>query len=133
MLGDCEKAIPLLQASFDRNAAQPSVYKMGMFWVQLAKGNPEEAFAEARRIDAPEFAHGHAAAAVAAAHAGLWEGAESALQALLKVEPDYADHVVDDLHVRHVHPELVRLWLEGLRKAGLPLPTDTPRSALRAV
>ncbi len=133
MLGDCERAIPLLKASFDRNVAQPSVYRMGMFFVQLASGNPEEAFAEAKRIDAPQFAHGHAAAAVAAAHAGLRAEAKSALRAVLEVEPDYADHVVEDLHVHHIHPELARLWLEGLRKAGLPLPTDTPRSALRAV
>ena len=133
MLGDGAKAIPLLEASFDLNLAQPSVYRMGMFWVQLARGNYAEALAEAKRIDAPGFAHGHAAVAVAAAHAGLREEAELALQALLKVESDYARHVVEDLRVRHIQPELVRLWLEGLRNAGLPFPADAARSNLRAV
>jgi TolB-like protein/tetratricopeptide (TPR) repeat protein len=133
MLGDSERAENLLRASFYLNAGQPAVYRMGMFWVQLARGNYAEALAEARGADAPDFVHSHAAVAIAAALLGRRQEAEIGLQALLQVDPDYGDHAIADLNVRSIQPDLSRLWLDGLRKAGLLIPTDSPRTTLRAV
>ena len=132
MLGDSEKAAALLEASFELNAAQPAVYRMGMFWVQLARGDYLEALAEARLIDAPDFVHSHAAVAIAAALLGRRQEAEIGLRALLQADPDYGVHVIADLQVRSIHPDLCRLWLDGLRKAGLLILIDSPRRTVRA-
>jgi len=74
---------------------------------------------------------------MAAARLGLQQGAEAALDAVLLIDPNYGDHIVADLTLRNLHPDLIRVVADELRKAGLPgSETTSPaiaRPALHAV
>jgi TolB-like protein len=119
MLTEWEKAMPLLEESFARNPAEPSLYRSGLFLYHYAHGHYEEALAEARRIETPNVVYGFVGVAMAAGQLGLRQEAEAALKSILMIDPNYGDHVVDDLTARTLHPDLVRIGVEGLRKAGL--------------
>jgi TolB-like protein len=120
MLTVWDKAVPLLEESFARNPAQPSAYRVGLFLYHYAGGRFDRALAEARRIEAPDIVHGFVVAAAAAAQLGSQREAAAAVQSILSVDPHYGDHVISDLNHRHLHPDLIRSVVDGLRKAGLP-------------
>jgi hypothetical protein len=80
-----------------------------------------EALAEARKIETPDLVFGHAVLAMAAAQLGLTDEAEAAVRRILAINPEYADQVVGDLEKRNIHPDLIPLVVDGLRKAGLPI------------
>jgi adenylate cyclase len=133
MLADWDRATPLLQESFERNPAPPSGYRIGLFLIKYASGAYREAFAEARRIDAPQFVDGLAAVAIGAAQLGFRAEVEAATRALLAVDPEYGTRVVTDMRARNLHPDLLRLWVDGLRKAGVRVSPDGGPKVLRAV
>jgi adenylate cyclase len=120
MLADWEKAVPLLEESFARNPAEPSTYRMGLFLYHYVHGRYEEALIEARRIDAPHVVHGFMAVAMAAAQLGRRRETDAAVRAMLAIDPNCGDHVVADLSGRNLHPDLIRIVVDGLREAGLP-------------
>jgi TolB-like protein/tetratricopeptide (TPR) repeat protein len=116
-LADWERAVPLLEGSYERNPAQPSTYRIGLALWHLWHGRFEAALDEARKVDAPGVVYGHAAAAVAAAELGLWHDAAAAIRALRAINPDYLLHAEADLRQRNLHPRLVALVTAGLAKA----------------
>lgn len=120
LLTEWGKAVPLLEESFVRNPAQPSTYRVGLSLYHYAHGRYEEALAEARRIEAPHVVYGFLAVAAAAGQLGLQGEADAAVNAILMIDSGYGDHVVADLKVRNLHPDLIRILIDGLRKAGLP-------------
>ena len=121
MLGDWDKAVPLLEASYAANPAQPGSYRVGLFLYHYAHGRFAEALAEARRVNAPSVLYGHVAVAVTAAELGRDDEAADAVTAIRGIDPDYGAHAAADLEGRHVAPELVTVLLAGLEKAGLPV------------
>lgn len=128
-----QKAVPLIEESYARNPAQPGRYRCGLVLYHYAHGRYQEAFIEARRIGTPRHFFGTLFLAIAAARLGLRQEAEDAVRAMLKIDPRYGEHVTADLQARHTHPDLVRLIVDGLRKAGLSITdtasTETGRSA----
>jgi tetratricopeptide (TPR) repeat protein len=120
MQTEWDKAVQLLEESFARNPAQPSTYRAGLSLYHYAGGRYDKALAEARRIEAPGIVHGFVVLAAAAAQLGLQREAGAAVRSILAIDPQYGDHVISDLSRRHLHPELIRTVVEGLRKVGLP-------------
>ncbi|BCH25666.1 adenylate cyclase [Mesorhizobium sp. L-8-3] len=119
MLAEWEKAVPLLEESFSRNPVQPGSYRLGLFFYHCAHGRFEEALREARKIGTPHMILGPMAIAVAAAHLGDHEEAVKAVGQMIALDASYGDHVVADLESRNLHPDLIRMAVDGLRKAGL--------------
>ncbi len=117
ILADWDRAVPLLEASYERNPAQPSGYRVGLAIWHLWHGRLAQALSEARRVDAPGVVYGHVTVAVAAIGLGLAEEAASALDALDRVDPSYMSRAAGDLTRRHVHPRLVQIVMDGLAKA----------------
>jgi adenylate cyclase len=115
-----EKAVPLLEAAFDHNPAQPGIYRIGMFFYYLAHGRFEQALHEGRRVHAPHVVYGHVAIAIAAAELGRKQEAAEAVRRILAIDPSYGDRVVHDLESRNLHEVLIAQVVDGLRKAGLP-------------
>ncbi len=115
-----DKAVPLLEEAFERNPAQPGMYRIGMFLYHLAHGRFEEALHEGRRVHAPSVLYGHVAIAIAAAELGHRQEAAEAVRRILNIDPLYGDRVVHDLECRNLHEVLIAQVVEGLRKAGLP-------------
>lgn len=117
-----EKGLPLLREAFARNPGQPSGYRLPLFVDHYRNGRYREALAEARKIDTPHLVYGHAALAMASAQLGLMREAEAAVSQILTIDPVYGEHVVEDLAKRNIHPDLIPIVVEGLRKAGVPMP-----------
>lgn len=132
MLGDWENAVPLIQESFARNPAQPGSYRVGLFLYHYAQGRYEEALMEARKMGTPQVLYGPITVAMAAAQLGHWDEAREAVRQILELDPAYGDHIVSDMETRNLHPDLIRLVVEGLRKAGLPGRDTTPSQPLLA-
>jgi len=119
MLGDWEKAVPLLEESYARNSAQPGGYRIGLFLFHYAHGRYELALQQARKMGSL-VTYGSVAVAMAAAKLGYAEEACRAIKRILALDPCYGDHVVADLEKRSLRPELITMVVDGLREAGLP-------------
>jgi TolB-like protein len=117
-----EQGLPLLREAIARNPGQPSGYRLALFLDHYVNGRYAEALAEATKIDTPHLVYGHAALAMAAAQLGLTREAEVAVGRILMIDPAYGEHVVEDLEKRNIHPDLIPVVVEGLHKAGLPVP-----------
>lgn len=74
---------------------------------------------EVQKVCAPHVVHGHLVTAAIAGHLDEQREAEAAIGRILAIDPTYGDHVVADLERRNLHPDLIRILLDGLRRAGL--------------
>lgn len=115
-----EEALPLLRDSYARNPAQPPNHRIGLALHHYMQGRYRDALAEMRRGTVRHVVQALVVVAAAAAQVGETAEAGGAVQAILAIDPDYGDHVVEDLVGRNVHPDIIAAMLEGLRKAGLP-------------
>lgn len=132
MLADWQKAVPLLEESFARNPAQPGSYRVGLFFYHYAHGRYEDALMEARKMGTPHLLYTPMTVAMAAAQLGRRDEAAEAVRHIVELDPDYGDHVVTDLERRNLHPDLVAMVVDGLRRAGLPGRDTTPSQPLSA-
>ncbi len=117
LLGQGEKARPLLEESFVRNPFQPNVYRIGLFLVEYAAGNFKAALTEARKLCAPDTVYPFVAIAAAAGHRRQAGSPACRPEGPRADEPDYRAHLVADLEDRNLDPDLLRSILDGLRKA----------------
>lgn len=115
MLMDWHEAVPLLEESYARNPAQPGPYRIGLALYHYAHGRYRAALTESRKIDAAHVVYGHLLQAVAAARLGLWKDAEAAARQVLAIDPEYFEHIVEDLQSRNLDPELILAIIDGLR------------------
>ncbi len=132
MLAQWDKAMPLLDAAFERNPFQPSTYRVALSLFHLAHGRYAESLVEARRVIAPDVPYGHLLRAVNAAHLGYEDEVRSAIAEVLRIDARYGQIAVSDMRSRNLHPSLIRLVVLGLRKAGMEvdlseLTTSQPR------
>jgi adenylate cyclase len=125
-----EEGLSLLRDAYARNPGQPSGYRLAFFLDHYLHGRYEPALAEARRIDAPQIVYGHLAVAMSAGALGRAGEAQAAVGRLLAIDPAYGEHVVQDLEKRNIHPDLVPVIVEGLRKAGLNVPEAVGREKI---
>jgi adenylate cyclase len=114
-----DKGLPLVQEAYARNPGQSSQYRIALFLHHYLEGRYRDALAEARRIDAPGVIYQHLTLAMAYAQLGRAEEAQEAVDEMLAIDPAYGEHVVADLHKRNVHPDLIKVVVDGLERAGL--------------
>jgi TolB-like protein len=119
MLAQWDKAMPLLDAAFERNPFQPSTYRVALSLFHLAHGRFAESLVEARRVSAPDVPYGHILRAVSAAHLGYDDEVRSALAEIMRIDANYGQIAISDLRSRNLHPSLIRLVALGLQKAGM--------------
>jgi tetratricopeptide (TPR) repeat protein len=113
---------PLIEEAFARNPALPSGYRIATFLDYYMHGQFDSALQEALQIKARYVIYGYLAVAAAYGQLGEKAKATAALSELLKVDPDYGDHVEADLARRGVSPGIIRAVIDGLKKAGLRAP-----------
>lgn len=113
------KAVPLLERAFAQDPDLPSSYRVTLSLHHYVSGRFEEALAEATRIDLPDYRYAHMMRAMAYAQLGRLNEAAASVQRLLQLEPQFARTIVPDLQASSVHPDLIRVVIDGLRKAGL--------------
>lgn len=118
--GELRKGVPLIERSYAWNPAQPTTFRMGLFFYHYSHGRYAEALAQARQVQAPGVLYGHVAVAAAAAELGDAESASAAIASVLAIDRNYGDHVAADLAGRGLAPALAHHLIAGLAKAGLP-------------
>jgi adenylate cyclase len=114
-----DKGLPLLREAFARNPAQPSGYRLAFVVDHYISGRYEEALAEAKKVEAPNIIFTHMALAMAYAALDQEQEAAAALKSILAIDAQYGDHIYADLAKRNLHPDLIQVVVDGLRKAGL--------------
>jgi TolB-like protein/Tfp pilus assembly protein PilF len=119
LYGDWDEGFPLVQEAFARNPAQPGVYRIVTFLHFYLNKQYPEALAEAEKANIPSVIHLHMLQAMAHAQLGQTEQADAAVREILKIDPQYGEHVIADLKGRNIHPDIIRAVVDGLLKAGL--------------
>jgi adenylate cyclase len=119
---DFDRGVPLLEESFRRNPAQPGTYRVALALWHLWEGRDVASLEEARRTGMPHLPHGAIIEAAVAGRLGDVDAARCAVKRILATDPEIAASPVDWLSARGVHPALVKLLVEGLVDAGLPVP-----------
>lgn len=114
---------PLIEEAFARNPATPSGYRIANFQYHYMRGDYQAALSEALQVKARYVLYGYLCAAAAYGQLGDKANARAALAELLKIDPDYGEHVTDDLARRGVSPNIVTALVDGLVKAGLRVPS----------
>jgi len=120
--GDWERGCALADRAWELNPSLPGVYRYTAWHDAYGRGDYQAALDLALRIDAPENFYNHAVQAMCYAQLGQMDPAHRAVRTLLELRPDYAE-VARDLHGRWIRPDLVEKLMEGLRKAGLDVPS----------
>jgi len=113
------KGLPLVEQAFHRNPAQPGQYRVATFLHHYIHGRYGEALTEAKKIEAPGVIYNHIALAMAYARLDLTEQAAAEVGRIVAIDPAYGDRVIADLRKRNLHPNLIRVVVDGLEKAGL--------------
>jgi TolB-like protein len=117
---------PLIAEAFARNPGLPSGYRIASFLDHYMHGDYQSALQEAFQIKARYVVYGYLALASAYGQLGEKNNAAAAVAELLKIDPGYGDKVRADLARRGNSPHIVRAVVEGLVKAGLPVPPAQP-------
>jgi hypothetical protein len=115
------------------NPNHPGWYWYADFYNAYRQGDDRAALSFALKINLPGQWFSHAAMAAAYGQLGECDAAGKALRDLLKLRPDVATTVRNDIEKWGV-PEYVERIIDGLRKAGLEIAEavgTADRSALR--
>lgn len=119
--GNWEGGLALLRQTFERNPAAPSGYRIPLALHAYFLGRYDEALAEARRINLPDFIYTHVLVAMAAAASGHEQESAAAVRRILAIDPAFGANAVADLRSRNQHPRIIRAVADGLGRAGLPV------------
>lgn len=122
--GQGETGMALLREAYARNPGQPSGYRMAIFLHHYLEGRFEEAYLEAKKIDATNLIYTHVAMALAASKRGRADEARDAVDRILALAPNFGEIIVADLEKRNITPDIVSAVVEGLRDAGLFVPGE---------
>lgn len=114
-----ELSRPLIAEAFARNPETPSGYRIANFQYHYMHGDYEAALKEALQVKARFVLYGYLCQAAAYGQLGDKENGAAAVAELLKIDPNYGDHVEADLAKRGNSPGIIRKVIEGLVKAGL--------------
>ena len=118
--GMWDKGLPLLESA---RALQPGpdldAYRIPIFLRAYLDGRYEDALAIAKSINLPDVIFTHIALAMAYGQLGDTEQARAAVARIREFDAAYGDHVFADLHKRNIAPELITVFADGLRRAGL--------------
>ena len=123
LLAKWNQSAPLIAEAYARNPAAPSGYHVASFLNSYMHGDYQSALQQALEVKAPYTLYGHVTRAAAYAQLGDSVNAAAAVSEILKIDPKYADHVVEDLKKRNMDPAIIRALVEGLAKAGLGAPS----------
>ncbi len=125
LAGRWDRGAALIRKAIALNPYHPGWYYLALFHDHYRKGQYEEALGEAQKINMPQLWETYSTLAQTYAQLGRRSQAEAAVAALLKVYPDFAENAWREFRKRNLPEAEIAHLLEGLRKAGLPVPEPT--------
>ena len=116
-----ERGITLVRKAIALDPFHPPWFHFPIARYHFERGEYEEALVAARKIDIPDFFYPHVYLAAIYAELGRQSEAQSALEELLKVRPDFTiEKLIHDRRKYNASDDSIRHWVAALRKAGLP-------------
>ena len=119
LTGNWERGFPLVQEALARNPGQSGLYRIVTFFHFYLAGEYKEALVEADKADIPSTIYNHIILAMAHAQLGQAKDADADVKEILRIDPQYGEHVAADLKKHNVDPDIAQAVVQGLRKAGL--------------
>ena len=120
--GELDRGCALVEAAMQLNPNHPGWYAVPIFARAYHRHEYRAALEAAMRINTPGYFHAHAARAAALGQLGQHEAAKKALQELLALRPDFAQSARYE-YAKWYEPEEIEHIIDGLRKAGLEIPS----------
>ena len=116
---DWDAGVPRLLAAYERNPALPPNHRIGIALWHVAHGRYHDAREELTGMSA--VTNVSRAVLLAIVHHGLGavDETRAAVDEILRIDPLYGSRVASDLALRNVHPDLIKVIVEGLASAGL--------------
>ncbi|MCH6563268.1 MAG: hypothetical protein IH800_12735 [Myxococcales bacterium] len=125
LAGRWDRGAALIRQAIALNPYHPGWYYLALFHDHYRKGQYQEALDEAQKINMPELWETSSTLAQAYAQLGRREQAQAAVAQLLKLYPDFAVSAWREFRKRNLPEAEIAHLLDGLRKAGLPVPEPT--------
>jgi TolB-like protein/Tfp pilus assembly protein PilF len=119
--GDWERGMALAERAKQLNPHHPGWYWYADFYNAYRQGDDRGALSFALKINLPRHWPAHMVMAAAYGQLGERDAAARAVRDLLKVRPDFAARVREDIE-KWWDPEYVDRLIDGVRKAGLDVP-----------
>src|SRR5687767_10903066 len=130
--GQFERGTAIVGRAMELNANHAGWMHFAPLWDHFHKGEYEQALERANRVDVPGLFWPYLVMASACGHLGRRAEAEAAVRDLLALDPEFAAHARSNIASWHFASGLMEPLLEGLRKAGLSIPTtDSSESPKR--
>jgi adenylate cyclase len=121
--GDWEHGLGLIETAMQLNPYHPGWYRFGAFFDAYRRANDRAALDVALRMKMPSYFYTHAALAAAYGQLGETERRD-ALRELLALKPHFATEVREEFGKWFGPGDLLERIVDGLRKAGLDVPTQ---------
>jgi tetratricopeptide (TPR) repeat protein len=121
---DWKRGLGMMEKAMALNPLHPGWYHIAFFFDAYGRAEYAQALEAARKAEAPGNYLSYVMLAAVYGQLGRKTEASKALDALLKLYPDFQDHARDELESILIgNPEYVSRMLDGLRKAGLDVDT----------
>ncbi len=117
--GEPERGLWMVEKAYELNPGYTGYYRFAHFHIHYLRGEYEKALEHAEANVTVDYWRSHMLRVAAYSQLGRMSEARSALEALLKLRPDFPDIAVDTLRKFYPHEPLRAAMLDGLTKAGL--------------
>jgi TolB-like protein/Tfp pilus assembly protein PilF len=121
--GELDRGCEMAEAAMRLNPNHPGLFRWGPFVKAYFQGHYAEALEVVVRINMPNYFYVHAARAAVLGQLGQREAAAKELRELLALRPDFATAARSEF-AKWYGAEWLEKMLEGLRKAGLDVPSE---------
>ncbi|WP_159715172.1 tetratricopeptide repeat protein [Geminicoccus flavidas] len=128
MMGEWERGTSMVREALARDPANSPFYRSVLAWDLFRVGKYEEALEEVHRIGMIKLPLYYAVRAAILGQLGRTEEAAEDGRRFLKEMPGFFDRLETELSKRNMQPEFRQKIIEGLRKAGLPVPETVTRA-----
>ncbi|TDJ07868.1 MAG: hypothetical protein E2O71_05875 [Deltaproteobacteria bacterium] len=125
LAGRWDRGAALIRQAIALNPYHPGWYYLALFHDHYRKGQYQEALGEAQKINLPELWETYSTLAQTYGQWGRKQQAEAAVAKLLKLYPDFARSAWREFRKRNLPEAEIAHLVDGLRKAGLPVPEPT--------
>ncbi len=115
--GDWDRGIDIVRRSMELNPHHPGWYHFPQFFDHYRKREFDQALATAKRINMPEDFWMHAVTAAASGRLGLKEEANTALELLRSLMPEFRDELGPTLGLWILDAAVVEQVVEGVAEA----------------
>jgi tetratricopeptide (TPR) repeat protein len=120
---DWDGGVELMDQAMQMSPAHPPLWYFPRALFEYRRHAYEDALAAANRVNIPKLYMSHMFRAMILGQLGKTEDAKRAAEEIIKLKPDFSKNVRSDLRRRNIPEEMINHMLDGLRKAGLQIPS----------